>query len=924
MNPAFQVMLLRIFAILGVTLLFFSARANTSNQAQQQQQFDRAIELMEAFQNDSAYHLLSQLHQELEASQALHTSFGLQVRLRQAEALERDHQDETAIERLLPVAEEARTQAEWEVLANAHLSLARLYEKLGFDQRCRAQLQLAQTAIFPHDVDLVKARYYTRLASYHRIFADRDSALHYAEATVAQAQALQQAPEEAVGHLLLGMLHHRRDFDRARHHYHWAAQHWLAYGDYQGYGATHNNLANLYQRHHQLDRALLHLDTAAYAAQQLQHMGIESTHLLSSNHLDRAELLRQIGQLDSALHYLDRGYELQIQELEQDKREEILNIAAQYNEERQAQQIANQNVLIRTQRARRNLLIGLCAIILLFAGLLTWSYLRLRRTNRQNEVQARELQQLDAVKSKLFSNISHELRTPLSLILGPLSVLLEQPESWNREELKKQLLLMQRNGKSLLQLVEEILDLSKLEANQIDLVEEDTVAQPFFEEVTQAFSAQFAHEGIAYTTRFDLAEGLALRLDRKKLTKVLHNFLYNALKFTPMGGTVTCTVVQSETQLRIAVADTGRGIPAEDLDRVFDRYFQSFQPGQQQHGGTGIGLAMVKEFAKLMGGRAYVHSELGRGSQFFFEFPLVPVAATDTSGGAAEDLPLPVPAAGLGSAYTILVVEDNRDLRHFIQRTLEANYRQVLLAENGLQALKQLQEHGRSIHLVVTDVMMPQMDGWALLERIKQAPDWQHIPVVMLTSLATAQDQLRALTTGVDDYLTKPFTVPELRSRIYNLLQHHDQRLEWQRDVQIPTEVSSNSNGNSDASDPQDLLCSEEERQWVNDLRRLIEERLEQQKIGVEQLAAAVYLSSRQLNRRLKRITGLSPAKFIKEVQLQAARADLELGQFNSISEVAYRFGFEHQATFSTSFKNRFGISPSEFRKGRGQRSAKF
>ncbi len=916
MNQAFQVSPSRVILILALFSLSTFTHADSHSpdiSPLQEQRFAQAISLLESFHNDSANVILVQLLEELKTAKQIGTPFGLHVRLRHAEALEKDHKDEEAIQKLHAVVDDAQEQEQWEVLANGHLSLARLYEKLGFNQRCRKQLRRAEVVIFENDLELIKARYYVRIASYHRIYADPDSAKTFALAVVEHAHKNEQAPDEAVGHLLLGMMYHKVDFDEAYYHYRLAGRHWKAVGDYSGYAAIHSNLARLFKHYGKLDQALNHIDSSLIASVKAIEMGHERSSLFYSNYEDRAEIFQEMGQLDSALHYYTKSYELELEEIRNSKKEEIFNIAARYNEEQQAQQIKSQQELIMVQKARRNLLIGLCLIVLLFAGLQTRIYFRLQRTNRKNEAQAKELKLLDEVKSKFFGNISHELRTPLSLILGPLSVLLEQPESWTRDQLKKQLLVMQRNGKSLMQLVEEILDLSKLEANKMDLAEESTAPLPFFEDLSQAFTTQFEHEGIDFQTHFEVPEDLFIMLDRKKMEKVVSNFLYNALKFTPQGGKVSWSIKQESNHLIIEVADTGQGIPEKDLKFIFDRYFQSFQPGEIQSGGTGIGLAMVKEYAKLMGGRAYVKSKLGEGSQFYFELPLKKASMVENAGTAPLNEFSTTPAADVGSNFTILVVEDNRDLRKFIHQTLQVDYQRVLLAENGVQALELLEKHGTDIHLVVSDVMMPQMDGWTLLKHIKENAKWQNIPMIMLTSLASENYKLKALTTGVDDYLTKPFSVPELRSRIQNLLHHYHQRLEWHQSKEVANLTS------TDASDPEELFCSEEERTWVNQLRQLIEGQLNYQKIGVEQLATAVYLSSRQLNRKLKRITGLSPAKFIKEVQLQAARTELEKGGFQSISAVAYQFGFEHQGTFSTSFKTRFGISPSEYSKNRLQ-----
>lgn len=236
-------------------------------------------------------------------------------------------------------------------------------------------------------------------------------------------------------------------------------------------------------------------------------------------------------------------------------------------------------------------------------------------------LQAEELKELDKVKSNFFANISHELRTPLTLILGPLSYILEHTKEWKPEVLKKQLFVMHRNSKSLMALVEEILDLSKLEANKLELQEEHTSIHQFFEYLFFVFEPQFQSQELDYELNLNVTNELHVLLDRKKLEKVCNNFLSNAIKFTPKKGKITLSVLESTNDLQIIVSDTGHGIHPKDLPYIFERFYQSKQADQKRFGGTGIGLSLVSEYAKLMGGKVSAESTLGVGSKFFFEFP---------------------------------------------------------------------------------------------------------------------------------------------------------------------------------------------------------------------------------------------------------------------------------------------------------------
>ncbi len=521
--------------------------------------------------------------------------------------------------------------------------------------------------------------------------------------------------------------------------------------------------------------------------------------------------------------------------------------------------------------------------------------------------QAEELAALDQLKSRFFANISHELRTPLTLILGPLSYLIDTPEAWDKEEIQRQLLVMQRNGKSLLQLIEEILDLSKLEANKLELKEEATPLVQFFENLFFVFEPQFQAKGISYELRLNFPEQLSVIFDRRKLEKVVNNYLSNATKFTPRGGRIILSVNEHEEQILIHVSDSGPGIHPDDLPHIFERFFQSKQADQALYGGTGIGLALVREFAQLMGGKAWADSKLGTGSNFYFSFPRRAVAIESTLDKITMEDFEDEPIYSLGTDFTILVVEDNPDMRAFISQLLRQKYSQVLTASNGAEGLALLEEKATSIDLIVSDVMMPEVDGLELLERVKMHSEWYSIPVIMLTALAAERDKLKALTIGVDDYLTKPFSVPELTLRVQNLLFNYQQRKEA---------VAKVANSTSVKPDIKTASLQTDDKTWIDDLKQKVNNALKEQTLSVEFLASSVFLSPRQLNRKVKSITGLTPARFIKEVQLQTARTLLENGEVRSITDLAYQCGYEHSTTLSTLFKKRFGKSPSDYFKG--------
>lgn len=541
---------------------------------------------------------------------------------------------------------------------------------------------------------------------------------------------------------------------------------------------------------------------------------------------------------------------------------------------------------------------------------------------QQIAAQSEELKALDRLKSQFFANISHELRTPLTLILGPLSYILDKPEKLEEEEIRKQLLVMQRNGKSLMQLIEEVLDLSKMDAQKLELHLEPTPVRLFFEQFHTLFIPQSRNQKIEFDIEFHLSsDDLTILLDRKKMEKVVNNFMSNALKFTPKGGNILLRVEELEDRLKLTVRDDGKGIPPSDLPHVFERYFQTKEiQSKSTSGGTGIGLALVHDFAALMGGRVDVESILGQGATFHFEWrKMVTGIAMLASHHERLDLDEDYPIDHLGTDFTVLVVEDNTDMRDYVVELLQHHFKVVMQSQNGAEALELLEQHGKGIDIIVSDVMMPEIDGFTLLKRVKAHPVWQQIPMILLTALAEDHDRLEALTLGVDDYLTKPFSSTELLVRTKNLLYNYHQRLLWQETEDGESDHDSeDSDGSLDQPETKNSESNPPRIREV-DLRNLqkiqkhILDSIPEKIPDVNELADFAAISPRQLTRQIKRITGLTPGKFIREVQLQVAREQLEARSALSIKEVCYNAGFEQASTFSALFKKRFGISPSDY-----------
>ncbi len=524
--------------------------------------------------------------------------------------------------------------------------------------------------------------------------------------------------------------------------------------------------------------------------------------------------------------------------------------------------------------------------------------------------QAKELRQLDEMKSRFFINISHELRTPLSMILGPVTSLSKQ--SFPPEQMS-QLERIKRSTKQLRQMTEEILDLARLEAGKLELREEVVLFSSFIGRVFNAFHSLAESRDIAYELEIDMPADLRLKLDAQKVERMMNNLISNALKFTGRGGEVMVRASVDSTIIMLSVEDTGIGINEADLARVFDRYYQARHQKYLENGGLGIGLAMCKELAGFLGGQLEVKSQLGKGSIFFLRLPIVIAEKTDLEYKTSKWpdiitktrlLTLPPPASVKGQPK-VLVVEDNDDFRMYLMEILGPYFR-LVPAHDGLDALGILSQ--QEVDLVVSDVMMPRMDGFELLKAVRSQPQQWGLPFILLTARSEQTDQLYGLRLGVDTYLSKPFEENELIARIHNLLSNQQKR-KAAFEAEITPLKESALPSNELTETPQGPSFDE---LWLIDLETYLNKRIQDTHLKVGDLAHAMAMSERSFRDKLKSCTGLKPSQYILQARLQLAYRLLEEKRYPTIAELAYAVGFQSKAYFSKSFKSLYGKSPSE------------
>lgn len=510
--------------------------------------------------------------------------------------------------------------------------------------------------------------------------------------------------------------------------------------------------------------------------------------------------------------------------------------------------------------------------------------------------QTAKLQALDEQKSRFFLNVAHELRTPLTLISSPIDLFL-QNESVD-PKISTFLQSIRNNAQHLLELVESILDLASYDAQKLKLVEQSVHFHTLVRGIFEMYESSAELHGINYHFQYEARADLTLLLDVPKFEKVLHNLLSNALKFTPTGGRITLQIQEKETSMLLQVIDTGIGIAPPELPHVFERYFQAKSNGTS-YGGTGMGLNIAQEYAQLMQGTLHATSTLQEGSTFSFHFPkketTLDVISTDSDITNKKE---PASKAKLedkkSKAQTILLVEDHVAMQELLRQIVSPTY-EVMQAVNGKMALEILEK--QTIHGIVTDIMMPEMDGFELVERIKGDPRWQHIPIIVLTARANEVDKLQALRIGVDDYLYKPFSPQELQARLKNLLSNQQRR--------------SISNKLSSTVSP-DLMNADQ--QWLMELENKTQELLKQNPdFKSTDIAALMNVSEVHLRRKIRSISGLSANDYIKEIRLQRARQLLEHKVMTNVSEVAYAVGFATPRYFTELYIARFGKKPSSY-----------
>lgn len=520
----------------------------------------------------------------------------------------------------------------------------------------------------------------------------------------------------------------------------------------------------------------------------------------------------------------------------------------------------------------------------------------------QIELEVAKNEEVNNMKFRFFTNISHELRTPLTLIIAPLEQMLKDETDENR---KVRLQLMYRNAHRLLMLVNQLLDFRKgeMSSHHLSLSEGDIIS--YIQGVCDSFLLMADKKQIHFSF-FSSVDHFTMAFDADKMGKIVMNLLANAFKFTPEGGRVTVMLehIQEDKELiEIKVADTGIGISDADKEHIFDRFYQTENKEVGENaGGTGIGLSLVHDFVALHGGDVTVFDNIGKGSVFVVH---IPVKHVDVQYHPVNTMPVPALLPESSGKTTdevdrskfplLLVVDDNEDFRTFMESSLGLQYR-VKLASNGKEAWNFLQNGDEMPDLVVSDIMMPEMDGNELCRLIKQDKRTAHIPVILLSAKQTTESKVEGLSIGADDYVTKPFNMTILVLRIRKL---------------IELSRYNASKGTIDPA-PSEIVITSLDEKLIEKAIKYVEDNISRSDLSVEELSRELGMSRVHLYKKMLQITGKTPIEFIRVIRLKRAAQLLRDSQLH-VSEIAFQVGFNNPKYFSRYFKEEFGVLPSAY-----------
>lgn len=822
-----------------------------------------------------------------------------------------------------------------------------LYHWIKGDYGQAAKYAFEMLAVFegtPHDKGLSQA--YGLLGLIHEEWDDFDkSELYYKKALEINEKAGRKY-DMAYNYNSLGSLNHGfSKYDQATEYYLKSLALREQIKDEDGMSQSYNNLAHIFKIKNDYPKAIEFFEKALPIARKFNNrnrisivsMGLGEMYLLAGKYnqaepylleslslakkLNNKKRLRETyrkltvlenkrGNYKSALEYLEFEFKYQDSLYTEDKARQIAEVETKYETAKKEQTI---NLLEQENKIKslsRNLLLAGLTSVVLLAGLIFYFQRQKNRRNqgllKKQEELNQKLQEADKLKSRFFANISHEFRTPLTLILSPVEEKLLAEDLTQKDKISFQ--SIRRSANRLLELINQLLELSRLESGFMKLRAQPGNLYSFIMPILSSFDSMADVGQVKYTKEIRIPESVVL-FDDDKLEKILNNLLSNAFKFSPKAGRVEVRVIAGEreksVELTIEIKNTSF-ISPDTLDKIFELFFQGENTLAQGVPGTGLGLSLVKELVKLHGGDVHVTSTSGEGTVFTvtlsFEKSDMPatVHATEKTETIvfAEEPSGNKPTETDDTKETILIVEDNQDVRNLIRQGLQAHYN-ILEASTGKEGVDIA--CNQNIDLVVSDVMMPVMNGIELCHLLKNDELTSHIPIILLTARADHESKLEGLRTGADDYVVKPFNMQELQARIVNLT---EQRKKLIRKYNQHIVVQ-----------PHEITVTPLDERFIQKAIQVVEENLDNADLSVDKMSEVLGMSRTNLHRKLKSVTGLATGEFIQDFRLRRA-AQLIEKKADTISQIAYQVGFNDQSYFTKCFKKKFGKTPSEFAAG--------
>lgn len=625
------------------------------------------------------------------------------------------------------------------------------------------------------------------------------------------------------------------------------------------------------------------------------------------------------GNFRKALSFHQKYHNLNLEIMQEDKRKFAAQFDARFEVAQKDKDIKLLNEINKREELKsRILVLGLfSSIILLILGSLLFN--KIRQNNRilksdlENKKtilqQEAELRKMDQLKTRLFNNLLHELKTPLTLIISPIEYIIKKV---NLDEAdRKQLIFAQKNSQQLLSLSNQIMDLTKSEIEELSIHLVHFKWKDFLEDIISSHKLSAENRGLNLIVANKVNNDLYIQSDFIKLKTIINNVFYNALKYNRKGGKITFSIEEKEHILKLTLADTGKGIHQEDLPFIFNRYYQS-KVVTAPEGGFGIGLSICKEYLEALNGSIKIKSKLNEGTTVSITIPKITNSKIEANIYNIEKVTTLNEVKNTSSIENIdlltnhlLILEDHDELRTFLKINLERDYNLsfALDGEKGLELIETINPS-----LIITDWMMPNMNGMEFITIIRSNPKWNHIPILMLTARSFSIDQMKALRKGVDDYIVKPFEIDFLKLRIDYLIESSEIRKE---EINI---LKENQQIFLTESVQKDLFVQEDrDIEWIGKFEDIILQNIGKFDLTLAEISQQMNISIPHLFRKVKLITGMTPKNFVDEVRYWEARRLLEEKKLFSVKSVAYSVGLKSVQNFSRKFEKRFGIKPSKY-----------